>query len=217
MAWVRASAVASVVGCASSFLFSSVGIYVQLLDFRKRIKQVEKAQKLLIFQEKGKFKARYNSDVRPRLEQVKEICAGQDKSCESAKEIAEFAVWYGENRWKEKKREPLQQKERDDIKTVTDMRITTVTFYDDLLESELTTRFPSDGERLDFVTLVAAVYQANMQFAYQEFPYKERDVFIYTMEAISDSEMKEKAKKCQDEVKKMIEEKAHEKATQLQK
>ena len=223
--WVRTGAIASLVGVASGFLSSAVG----LLDFRSRVKQIEKTQTILLFQEKGKLKARYNSDVRPKLEQVKDICERQTNSrCESAEEIGKFAVWYGKNRYKQKdskqKEDDIKRilkkmilkliidskQKEDDIKAVNELRTTAVTFYDDLLESKLTTRFPADGERYDFVTLVAAVYQANMELGYlasaNKKPYREPDVFVYTLRAISNSEMKKRAKQYRAKVKKQIKE-----------
>lgn len=186
-----------------------------MIDLRRRLKEVEMSHKVFERKERRDFKARYNDDVRPQLMQVKKVCSKRTKSrCEKPEKISDFAVWYGNLRCKEeeKSEKSLKQEERDDKKEVDVLRNVAVSFYDDLMDADITTRYPANGERYDFVTLVAAIYQANMELGYRtsdnQTTYTEPEVFEYTLQKISNTDMRKRAEVYREKIKKQLQKKA---------
>lgn len=214
MAFDRYAALIGSITGVSSLLFSG---YVyrekkkQYEEGQKRYQKAEesqeRAEKRLQRLEKKEFTARYHSDVRPKLQHVHKICAKRTKSlCESPTQIFEFAVWYGKSRHLTRMSKGKKEDD-DDVVAVNDYRRAAVSLYVDLMDGDLETIYPADGERYNFVTLVAALYQANMQLGYENTTYKEPRVFEYTLEKIHNPDMKKKAKECRHEVSQQLKKK----------
>lgn len=147
------------------------------------------------------FMTRYSNEVRPKHKRAKRVCYKlTDSRCKFPTQMFEFAVWFGKNR--------NLKKDDDDVVAVDDFRHNAVNLYKALMIDGVETIYPADGERYEFVTLVAALNQANAQLGHEVATYNEHPVFEYTLEKIKDPDMKKRAKECRHEVSQLFKEKA---------